>query len=186
MRLRYAIALLSGLAVVSSACASAPAAAPPPVPTSANLPVVASSSQGGSAAPTPTRPVPAASPVRSPVANDGRRAVDERDSDDFGTILTDVQGHTLYRYDRDRTDLPTCTAGCAQIWPPLTLTSGSPTGPSDLPGSLGTTTAGDGARQVTYNGIPLYRYVVDADPEDTNGDGIGGLWHVVQPDDVAQ
>jgi hypothetical protein len=41
---------------------------------------------------------------------------------------------------------------------------------------------GDGTRQLSYAGHPLYRYVGDQKPGDLNGQGIdafGGLWHVV-------
>jgi predicted lipoprotein with Yx(FWY)xxD motif len=47
-------------------------------------------------------------------------------------------------------------------------------------GQLGTLTRDDGSKQVTYDGKPLYMYSSDASPGDTNGDGFGGLWHVVK------
>ena len=37
----------------------------------------------------------------------------------------------------------------------------------------------DGGRQVADDGRPLYRYAGDIKAGDTNGDGIGGIWHVV-------
>ena len=37
----------------------------------------------------------------------------------------------------------------------------------------------DGTIQVTYNGLPLYRFQGDKQPGDTNGQGVGGLWSVV-------
>ncbi len=38
--------------------------------------------------------------------------------------------------------------------------------------------------QVTYNGHPLYYYVGDTNPGDTNGEQLnqfGGLWYAVSP-----
>ena len=50
-------------------------------------------------------------------------------------------------------------------------------------GQLGTTArAGDGGTQVTYHGHPLYYYVGDSEPGDTNGQGLdqfGAKWYVV-------
>ena len=37
----------------------------------------------------------------------------------------------------------------------------------------------NGARQWTVNGKPLYYFAGDAKPGDRNGDGKGGVWHVV-------
>jgi predicted lipoprotein with Yx(FWY)xxD motif len=34
---------------------------------------------------------------------------------------------------------------------------------------------------VSYEGTPLYTYAGDADPGEVNGDGVGGVWHVVHP-----
>ena len=39
----------------------------------------------------------------------------------------------------------------------------------------------DGTTQVTYNGMPLYYFSGDANPGDTNGQGIGGVWFAAQP-----
>ena len=49
---------------------------------------------------------------------------------------------------------------------------------------LGTTTRTDGAKQVTYNGHPLYYFVNDKAAGDARGQGInrfGGGWYVVDP-----
>jgi predicted lipoprotein with Yx(FWY)xxD motif len=37
-------------------------------------------------------------------------------------------------------------------------------------------------RQMTYNGWPLYYYIKDKAPGDTTGQGVGGTWFVVPPD----
>jgi predicted lipoprotein with Yx(FWY)xxD motif len=49
---------------------------------------------------------------------------------------------------------------------------------------VGTTVRGDGATQVTYHGHPLYYFISDAKPGDTNGEGstaFGAGWDVLSP-----
>jgi predicted lipoprotein with Yx(FWY)xxD motif len=109
----------------------------------------------------------------------GDVAVEVTSNDTFGSILTDAQGMSLYIFDNDTTSQSTCNAGCAPTWPALTVT-GQPTGGDGVDASLlGTTERDDGTTQVTYDGHPVYRYSGDAAAGDTNGEGIGGIWHLV-------
>lgn len=96
----------------------------------------------------------------------------------FGTILTGSNGMTLYTFDRDQDGVSNCSGGCAQTWPPLVLDGGDPVAPYGLAGTLAAIDRGDGQRQVTYNGRPLYFFAADTQPGDTKGDGVGGVWHV--------
>lgn len=91
------------------------------------------------------------------------------------TALADSSGKTLYYFTPDSATSATCTASCAQMWPPLTA-SGNPMGTS-LSGSLTMITSGNGA-QVVYNGHPLYRYSGDQSQSDTNGEGLYNKWYV--------
>ena len=97
----------------------------------------------------------------------------------LGNILVNSAGRTLYMFGKDTGTQSTCTGACAQNWPPL-LATGTPTVGSGATASmLGTTTRSDGGRQVTYNGHPLYLFVGDKKPGDTNGQGLtafGGSW----------
>lgn len=97
------------------------------------------------------------------------------------TILTDSQGKTLYYFDDDSSSASACTTGCNSTWPPLTLSSGSPTSSGTLSGTLSAQDVGNGL-QVLYNGHPLYRYSGDAAAGQTTGDGVEGKWHVATPD----
>lgn len=94
------------------------------------------------------------------------------------TILTNTQGMTLY-YRTSDTATSVCSGGCASAWPPL-LANGSsaPTSSASLPGKLSVVTDANGS-QVTYNGHPLYTFSGDSAPDQTNGEGVAGIWFVV-------
>jgi predicted lipoprotein with Yx(FWY)xxD motif len=99
---------------------------------------------------------------------------------DFGDILADGDGNTLYVFDNDEEGVSNCTGGCADTWPPLT--GDVEAGPEVDAGLLGTVERDDGSTQVTYDGSPLYYYAADAEPGDINGQGVGDVWWVVGPD----
>ncbi len=100
----------------------------------------------------------------------------------LGKILVDSQGRTLYLFKKDSGTTSACTGACATAWPPL-RTTGKPIAGSGANASLvGTATRADGTTQVTYNGHPLYLFVMDTKPGDTNGEGktaFGGSWFAV-------
>ncbi len=145
-----------------------------------------SSYSGGS---TPTVAVPTSAPAAvTPAAgggsSTGATTVLIGNGGALGKILTDAQGMTLYTFKNDVPGSGTSAvpATIAANWPPLALQSGTPTGPSDLPGKLDVIANGlGGARQVTYNGMPLYTFVNDKAPGDTKGQGLGGVWFAAQP-----
>lgn len=96
---------------------------------------------------------------------------------DLGSILVNGEGFTLYIFTNDTGGESTCYDACADTWPPI---PGDVTIASDLDASIfGTTTRDDGSEQLTVNGMPLYLYAPDAAPGDTNGQGVGGVWFVV-------
>ena len=97
----------------------------------------------------------------------------------LGYVLALANGQVVYMYDKDtKGSPPACTGQCASIWVPVT---GNPVpSPADKGlGSLGTVAAANGAKQVTYNGMPLYTYK-GAKPLTTKGNGVGGMWHVIK------
>jgi predicted lipoprotein with Yx(FWY)xxD motif len=102
---------------------------------------------------------------------------------EYGRILADRGDHTIYLFTRDRTSASTCYGACAAAWPPV-LTPGAPVRAGRLRGALGTTRRRDGARQVTYDGHPLYYYRGDVSPGQIlcqNVDEFGGTWLGVSP-----
>lgn len=99
---------------------------------------------------------------------------------ELGTILVDGEGMTLYLFDEDEEGVSSCDGSCAEVWPPLV---GDATATAEADGALlGTTERDDGSVQVTYAGMPLYRYAPDAQPGDVTGQGVGEVWWVVAPD----
>jgi len=91
-----------------------------------------------------------------------------------GTLMVASSNQmTLYTFDKDVKDsgASTCTGPCLVNWPALTVAAGqTPTGGAGVTGTLGTITRTDnGALQVTYNGLPLYFFINDKAPGDTNG-----------------
>jgi predicted lipoprotein with Yx(FWY)xxD motif len=102
----------------------------------------------------------------------------------LGKILVDSKGRTLYLFKKDTGTKSTCFGACATNWPPERVTR-KPTVSSGLTASKAATTQrADGKPEVTYNGHPLYLFVGDKKPGDTNGQGVnafGGSWFAVSP-----
>ncbi len=100
----------------------------------------------------------------------------------LGSVLVDGTGMTLYVFAKDTANdgKSACYGQCATNWPPATVT-GAPAKPAGANGTLATITRDDGTLQVTYNGMPLYRFAPDKAPGDTKGDGVGGVWSVAKP-----
>lgn len=104
------------------------------------------------------------------------------ESDDFGQILTGANGMTLYTFSNDEAGSSVCVGGCAAAWPPLTVAADEAiVAPEELAGELATIEREDGSLQVSYNGAPLYYWVLDVIPGDTTGHTVGDVWFVAQP-----
>lgn len=102
---------------------------------------------------------------------------------DLGEIVVDGQGRTVYVFDRDTAgaESSACTGQCLENWPPVTSETADP--PVDgVTGDVGTIEWDDGTLQVTLEGWPLYLFAGDAEPGDTAGQGVQGVWWVVGPD----
>ncbi len=104
----------------------------------------------------------------------------------LGTVVVDGQGFTLYRFDKDSAKPPTsnCAGECAQKWPPVLATPGTPLTVEGVEQEVvGTINRPDGTIQLTLNGWPVYRYSGDPQPGATTGQGVnGGEWAAVTPD----
>jgi len=97
-----------------------------------------------------------------------------------GSYLTDAKGMTLYYFTRDSKGKSVCTNGCTDIWP--VFNTDTLTLPSSLKkADFGQITRPDGKKQITFRGYPLYYYSIDKKAGDTNGQGIGNVWFVINP-----
>ncbi|MDH3589426.1 MAG: discoidin domain-containing protein, partial [Gammaproteobacteria bacterium] len=93
-----------------------------------------------------------------------------------GGAGSDNPGFALYVFDNDLgSGGSTCNDGCALNWPPVHVYDGAASGVS----GLSTITRDDGSTQATHEGRPLYFYSGDFGPGDLNGQGVGGVWWVV-------
>ena len=100
----------------------------------------------------------------------------------LGTILVDKSGRTLYAFGHDKTDKSRCNGQCASFWPPASSPKKPTVGSGITKSKLKVIKRSDGSRQLSYNGHPLYRYVGDGKPGDTNGENLtafGGKWDAV-------
>ena len=120
----------------------------------------------------------------APAGNPGDAASVAAADSSLGRIVVDGSGLTLYRFAKDTDGRSACSGQCATYWPPL-LTNGEPAARAGVARMLlGTTRRADGSEQVTYAGHPLYRYVGDSKPGQTNGEGseeFGAEWDAVSP-----
>lgn len=105
----------------------------------------------------------------------------------LGSYLVNQSDFTIYYYKNDTKviDNSTCYDDCAALWPPFYAAELS------LPDNLneidfGEITRADGIKQTTFKGWPLYLYSKDNEPDDTEGQGVDGVWHVVDPTNQPQ
>lgn len=101
----------------------------------------------------------------------------------WGKFLAVSGGWTVYRFTSDKTGKSTCFGACAKAWPPVLLAKGQKAPVGDKVGHLGTLRRPNGSLQVTYEGIPLYRFAGDVKSGEVSGNGKDnfGTWWVVNP-----
>ena len=99
----------------------------------------------------------------------------------FGNILTDSSGRTLYFFSLDANGRSACSGSCVVSWP--VFYSAAPTLSSGLNSSdFATITRTDGTMQTTYKGWPLYYFSADSAAGSVKGDAVEGVWFVAKPD----
>ena len=103
-------------------------------------------------------------------------------------LLVASSGMTLYTFANDEPNWSNCIGDCITNWPPLTASGADAPviSSAGVEGALSTTLRADNTYQVTFNSRPVYLFVNDAAPGDTNGDGAGGTWSVVPVTPVAR
>jgi predicted lipoprotein with Yx(FWY)xxD motif len=135
---------------------------------------------GGGGAATASPPPAPSKTTTTPTQTATVRVANSR----LGRILVDSGGRTLYLFKGDSGTSSACSGACAVAWPPL-RTGATPAVAGGANAALiGMIPRSDGARQVTYNGHPLYTFVMDHKPGDVNGQGVtafGAAWFAVSP-----
>ena len=95
---------------------------------------------------------------------------------DFSVTEMDKDGFNLYVFDNDGAETSNCETTCLVSWPAFV--------PNDNEVAIGDYTIferADGTKQWAYSGQPLYFFKNDEARGDINGDGVGGVWHLVEP-----
>jgi predicted lipoprotein with Yx(FWY)xxD motif len=118
------------------------------------------------------------------------RAVITHDHPQLGTILTDSVGGTVYFTDQEADGTTRCTKDCLKLWTPLTLPR-TASAPAGIDG-VGTVNRSDnGQNQLTYEGRPLYTFILDSGTGDMKGldadgefNGTHFVWHPVVLDET--
>lgn len=100
--------------------------------------------------------------------------------DGVGTYLVDAEGKTLYWFNRDAPGQSACAGPCLEKWPLYYRETVAP--PEGIAAAdFATIKRADGKEQTTFRGYPLYYWMNDAKPGDTNGHGINDVWFVIDP-----
>jgi predicted lipoprotein with Yx(FWY)xxD motif len=89
-------------------------------------------------------------------------------------ILADRNGMTAYVFDEDKTADSVCYGGCAKNWPPILLQASE-----QVTAPFSVSVRKDNARQINFNGHPIYRFAGDFKSGETKGDGLANTWHVI-------
>jgi predicted lipoprotein with Yx(FWY)xxD motif len=99
-----------------------------------------------------------------------------------GKVLVGPNGRTVYLFTADKGGKSVCYGQCAKYWPPV-ITKGKPHAGTGIKAKLlGVTKRKNGTLQTTYNGHPLYHFLLDKKVGDIKGQGyvhFGGTWWVI-------
>ena len=102
-----------------------------------------------------------------------------------GQYLADNTGRAVYMLEGDAE----CVDACLATWPPVVVTTSTPTVDTSLQsGLVSTVERDDGTLQLTYNGHPLYYYNRDTGAGMAMGQAVDddfGEWYLVAPTGLA-
>ncbi|GAA0332133.1 SCO0930 family lipoprotein [Streptomyces turgidiscabies] len=126
------------------------------------------------------------------LAPDGKKAtlaalpgLSTRNDPKLGTIVVDKKGMTVYRFLKDEAwpkPVSACVGACLDKWPVVSPVAFNDTKGIKEKGYMNFTRPDNGAKQQTLNCSPIYTFINDKEPGDTNGQGVGGTWYAVAPD----
>ncbi|KGJ95699.1 hypothetical protein [Thalassotalea sp. ND16A] len=91
----------------------------------------------------------------------------------------DKDGFSLYTFDPDGDEMSNCLDenDCLANWPAFVPDEGE----MDI-GDFTRFTRANGTDQWAYKGMPLYFFIGDMNRGEINGDGLGGVWHLIFPE----
>ena len=161
IRLGAGLALALGVALLTAACSSSGSS-------SSSAPASSAGSAGSTAA----------------AAGSGSGLVITTKSGSAGAFLADGSGRAVYLWAKDGKDSSACTGACAGAWPPVTTTGAVTASGAADKADLSTITRSGGAKQVVYDGHPLYYFSGDSGPDQVSGQGsdsFGAKWWLVAP-----
>ena len=120
----------------------------------------------------------------APVESASDVALATADVGDFGEIVVNGDGRTVYLFTKDTADPPksNCDGDCAAMWPPVEAGSGTPKLEGVDASLVGTVTRTDGSKQLTLGGWPLYLFAKDTKAGEAKGQAVGDVWWVVGAD----
>jgi predicted lipoprotein with Yx(FWY)xxD motif len=112
-----------------------------------------------------------------------KATLQERKLSNYGEVLTDSAGFSLYVLSTESKGTLHCTStACVTNWPPLLVAKSSKiTVASGVKGKISHVARGT-KWQVTYNGWPVYTFIGDSGPGKWKGEKIvafGGTWYLV-------
>ena len=165
VRLGAGLAVALGAALLTAACSS-------------------SGSSSSSAPASSAAAAPAGGTATSAAAAAGSGLVITTKSGSAGAFLTDGSGRAVYLWMKDGKDSSACSGACAGAWPPVTTTGAVTASGGVNKADLSAITRSGGAKQVVYDGHPLYYFSGDSGPGQVNGqgsDGFGAKWWLVDP-----
>lgn len=101
---------------------------------------------------------------------------------DYGKIVVDGNGRTVYVFDKDTAGTSNCSGDCLAKWPVVPAGDGTPQLDGIDASLISTITRADGSKQLAIKGLPLYLFVSDSAAGEAKGQAVGGVWWVVGAD----
>ena len=101
---------------------------------------------------------------------------------DFGKIVVDGKGRTVYVFDKDTSGTSNCSGDCLAKWPAVAAGAGTPQLDGIDASLVSTVNRSDGTKQLAIKGMPLYLFASDSQPGEAKGQAVGGVWWVVGAD----
>jgi predicted lipoprotein with Yx(FWY)xxD motif len=110
-----------------------------------------------------------------------RQALEEGQDPVF--YLTDAYGVTLYRFANDEVEMSNCSGSCIDVWPVFPATEELLIPSTIEMADFSTVARTDGeSDHWAYQSMPLYYFANDDNSRgSTLGEGVNGVWFVVQP-----